>query len=148
MFFAIFFQKIHIFLVKFDTKKCDPKMDFLNHFHSKYVYRIKFILAAQHKSVITTCSHYCQIGSLLMTFCVHSHVVHVLYNQVITRPYLSHSGTVVMHSNKQEQVTQAFIFEIWTIEVGIGVKNNFNSSVDLEIFVFFTYLNIFSITSI
>ena len=33
----------------------------------------------------------------------------------------------------REQVAQAY-FEIWTIEVGLGVKNN--SSVDFEIFVF------------
>ena len=32
----------------------------------------------------------------------------------------------------REQVAHAY-FEIWTIEVGIGVKNN--SSVDFEIFV-------------
>ena len=36
----------------------------------------------------------------------------------------------------REQVAQAY-FEIWTIEVSVGVKNN--SSVDFEIFVF-TYL--------
>ena len=41
----------------------------------------------------------------------------------------------------RELVTQAY-FEIWKIEVGM-VKNN--SSVDFEIF--FTYLNMFSITS-
>ena len=34
----------------------------------------------------------------------------------------------------REQVAQAY-FEIWTIEVGIEVKNN--SSVDSEIYVFF-----------
>ena len=34
---------------------------------------------------------------------------------------------------KQDQVTQAY-FEIWPIEVGIGVKNI--SSVDFKIFVF------------
>ena len=41
-----------------------------------------------------------------------------------------------LQQNK-EQVTQAY-FEIWTIKVGIGLKNN--SSVDFQTFVFFTYL--------
>ena len=44
----------------------------------------------------------------------------------------------------RKQVTQAY-FEIWAIEVSIGVKNN--SPADFKIFVFFAYLNMFSITS-
>ena len=44
----------------------------------------------------------------------------------------------------REQVVQAY-FEIWAIEVGIGAKSK--SYVDLEIFFFFTYLCMFSITS-
>ena len=42
----------------------------------------------------------------------------------------------------RDQVSHAY-FELWTIEVGIGVKNN--SSVDCE--NFFTYLGTFSITA-
>ena len=47
----------------------------------------------------------------------------------------------VLHQNR-EQVTQAY-FEIWTTEVG---RVKYNSSVDIEIFVFvFYYLNMDSI---
>ena len=51
---------------------------------------------------------------------------------------------VALQQNR-EQVAQAY-FEIGSIEVGIGVKNN--SFVDFEIlWVFFTYINMSSITS-
>ena len=51
----------------------------------------------------------------------------------------------VMHSNKTgNTVAQAYI-EVWAIKVGIGVKND--SFVDFEIFIFFTYLYLSSITS-
>ena len=43
----------------------------------------------------------------------------------------------------REQVVQAY-FEVWTVEVGIWVKNNL--SVDFEIFVF-TYFDMFFNTS-
>ena len=39
----------------------------------------------------------------------------------------------VMHSNKTGNKSQKAYFDKWTIEVGIGVKNN--SSVDFQIFV-------------
>ena len=45
----------------------------------------------------------------------------------------------VMYSNKMDQVVQAY-FEIWTIEVSTGVKNNL--SVDFKIF--FYHLHVIS----
>ena len=45
----------------------------------------------------------------------------------------------------REQVVQIY-FETWTIKFGIGVKSK--PSVDFEIFFFFTYINMFSFTSV
>ena len=67
----------------------------------------------------------------------------ILQNVTCTVCALSTRICGALQQNR-EQVTETY-FEIWTIHVGIGVKNN--SSVDFEIFVFvfFTYLNMFSV---